>query len=701
MSRLNDLLRQLETSDPALAKDLRREVDALSNRRAFGLNFERHVPEAVELPGRPVRRGDKVRILPPRGSKPTAGDERLWRVVAISKDEPGTRTASLEMLDDEAETAESQIDDLVVVAEFRDPIYPGLVSTGKPINRGGNKPYHVVINAENYHALQILLFTHRASIDLIYVDPPYNTGNEWTYNDKFVGDADLYRHSKWLAFVERRMRLAKDLLAPRGVLCVSIGAQEMHRLKLLLEQIFENKVVQAISIQTTAGGKSTAGVNSLHDYLLCVTPEDFEPQPTSFTGGVSRTPWEGLVLATFNRVQRPNQAYPIFVDRDTGRIHSLGNSLADQLRSGQYVGDPAAFPFEIDAPTGTVAIWPITTKGEECVWRLIPERLMADWEKGYIKISVNRRKGDRNKFSLQYLPSGVIKKVQSGEISTIGTEEGLPTLRLGENHTAGAAIPSIWSEANHRTSVGTEHLKRVFGDKRFPYPKPVPFVADVIAAFAETAGSATILDFFGGSGTTTEAVAALNASDGGSRVSILVTNNELSITDSTGLRHRGIRAGDPEWEQRGVFEQVARPRLEVVFNGVRRDGSEFSKGFQENLEFFDLTYETPLRVSSGREFSKIAPLLWLRAGSKGRSIDDISSGWDVTDVYGVLADLNQSEAFIKSVAAIEGFRIAFIITDEDRLFEAVVRELPEAVEPVRLYEAYLQNFEIETGRTAL
>ena len=195
MSRLSDLLRRLETSDPDLAKDLRREVDALADRRSFGLNFERHVPEVVELPGRPVRKGDKVRILPPRGSRPGACDQRLWRVAAFAKDDGGARTASLESLDGD-ETAEAAVDDLVVVAEFRDPIYPGLVSTGK-VERGGDKPFHTVINAENFHAIQTLLFTHRGKVDCIYIDPPYNTGaKDWKYNNDYVDDTDAYRHSK-------------------------------------------------------------------------------------------------------------------------------------------------------------------------------------------------------------------------------------------------------------------------------------------------------------------------------------------------------------------------------------------------------------------------------------------------------------------------------------------------------------------------
>jgi adenine-specific DNA-methyltransferase len=164
VSRLNDLLRQLRLKEPTFADDLQREVDALAERRAFGLNFERHVPEAVELPGRPVRRGDKVRVLPPRGTMPTKADDRLWRVLAVTSD-VGSRSASLEALNGDATTT-AALDDLVVVAEFRDPIYPGLVSTGK-VERGGYKPFHTVINAENYHALQTLLFTHRGKVDCI------------------------------------------------------------------------------------------------------------------------------------------------------------------------------------------------------------------------------------------------------------------------------------------------------------------------------------------------------------------------------------------------------------------------------------------------------------------------------------------------------------------------------------------------------
>ena len=157
MSRLSDLLRQVGERDAELAAEIAAEVKALESRRAFGLNFERHTPESVELPGRPVRKGDKVSFLPERGAAANSVDAGLWQVIGFRNVEEG-RVALLARPrpdGDEPETAERLVDDLVVVAEFRDPIFPGLKSTGK-VERGGDKPSHTVINAENYHALQCL-----------------------------------------------------------------------------------------------------------------------------------------------------------------------------------------------------------------------------------------------------------------------------------------------------------------------------------------------------------------------------------------------------------------------------------------------------------------------------------------------------------------------------------------------------------------
>ncbi|MBS2993422.1 site-specific DNA-methyltransferase [Rhodococcus erythropolis] len=713
MSRLNDLLRRLENSDPALAKDLRREVDALSGRRAFGLNFERHVPEAVELPGRPVRRGDKVRILPPRGSK-AGGDARLWRVLAIAKETAGARTASLQLLGDVDETAEVLLDDLVVVAEFRDPIYPGLVSTGK-VERGGDKPYHAVINAENYHALQTLLFTHRAKVDAIYIDPPYNTGaKDWKYNNDYVEGEDLYRHSKWLAFMERRLKLAKELLNPQdSVLIVTIDEKERNRLGLLLEQVFAGVPTQMITTVINPKGASlgrdfarvdeqifvlyfgTAGVQAeVRDML---DENKNESADTSVK-------WSSLIRggAQGIRTDSPGAYYPVFVNPARNVIHSFGASLPWD-----------AHQKDIAAPPETVAVWPPRhPSGVEGRWGIGPDKAAELYSLGALRLG----KVDvvRGKFPMSYLSSGIMTRVASGEILTEGRRaDGTLVVRYADN-TKVTQPKTVWKMQGHNAGeYGSKLVSTLLPGRKFPFPKALYAVEDALGFFVRNKPDATVVDFFAGSGTTAHAVMRLNRQDGGQRRSISVTNNEVSAEEQKRLRAEGFRPGDSEWDRWGICDYITKPRVAAAITGRMPNGDpikgdykftdEFpmADGFEENVEFFTLTYEAPLRVSSNREFSKIAPLLWLRAGSEGRRIDEVSSGWDVADTYGVLADLNHSEAFVEAVVAKERLNIAFIVTDEDRLFEAIARELPGHVEPVRLYEAYLHNFEIETGRSAL
>ena len=148
LSRLTELIAHAKAKDPELGAELEKEFKILSSRRSFGLNFERHRPENVELPGRPVRRGDKVRILPPRGSS-EKGDQRLWKVLSLAGS-GNKKVAKVVLLNaSEPEQQNTAVEDLVVVAEFRDYIYPGLLSTGK-VERGGEKPFHTVINGENF-----------------------------------------------------------------------------------------------------------------------------------------------------------------------------------------------------------------------------------------------------------------------------------------------------------------------------------------------------------------------------------------------------------------------------------------------------------------------------------------------------------------------------------------------------------------------
>lgn len=717
MSRLNDLLRRLENNDPALAKDLKREVDALADRRAFGLNFERHAPEAVELPGRPVRRADKVRILAPRGSKASAGDQRLWRVVTIAKDFAGAHMAALELIGDEDETAEALVDDLVVVAEFRDPIYPGLVSTGK-VERGEDKPYHAVINAENYHALQTLLFTHRAKVDAIYIDPPYNTGaKDWKYNNDYVEGEDLYRHSKWLAFMERRLKLAKQLLNPDdSVLIVTIDEKEVLRLGLLLSQVFPDCDIQLVTIITNHAGSVRRGrMTRVEEYAFIVFVGDAVTGNWSHnmlsgdgnTEGQKPTVWFSATRTGGAAALRKNRTspvlfYPVHRERATGVFHSVGNPLPLGADRSTHV-----------VPEGTDAIWPLASDGSEQTWQVSGPKLAKYFGLGYARFgSINRATALP---TVMYLRNGTIDKVNSGEYVSSGrAADGSIEFDFSGAAANRHAPTSVWYQQSHfARDYGTQLLSKLVEGRPFPFPKSLYAVEDTLRFFVGQKPDSVVVDFFAGSGTTAHAVMRLNKQDGGRRRSISVSNNEVSADEQKTLRGEGRRPGDPEWEQWGICDYITKPRIEAAITGKTPNGvpikgdykftDKFSMadGFEENVEFFTLTYEAPLRVSSNREFAKIAPLLWLRAGAEGRRIDEVSAGWDVADTYGVLADLNLSDAFVNAIAAKPGIQVAFIVTDEDRLFEAVVRELPDHVEAVRLYEAYLHNFEIETGRSAL
>lgn len=535
MSRLTDLIAQAKTKDPQLGADLDREFKALSSRLPFGLNFERHRPEVVELPLRPIRKGDKVRVLPARGSA-NKGDPRLWQVMAIHR-AAGGKVVELALLGaEEAQTQTVALDDLVVVAEFRDTIYPGLVSTGK-VQQGEDKPFHTVINGENYHVLKALTYTHRGKVDAIYIDPPYNSGaRDWKYNNDYVEGDDLYRHSKWLAMIERRLLVAKELLISEdSVLIVTIDEKEYLRLGLLLEQLFPEARIQMVSSVINHSG-----------------------------------------------VARAKEFY-----------------RADEYLFFVFIGDAAG---------------------------------------------------------------------------------------------------------------GSNVIRSVIPGRRFPFPKSLYAVEDALRFFVVSKPDAVVLDFFAGSGTTAHAVMRLNHQDDGRRQCISITNNEAAADEQKVLREQGLRPGDSEWEKWGICDYITKPRVQAAITGKTPDGEpikgdykftdEFpmADGFEENAEFFTLTYETPVSVNHNRAFARIAPMLWLRAGSRGRRIDKLPvAGWDVVEAYGLLADVDCASPFIKAVGKARELSVAYIVTDDDRRFQAISRRLPDWVEPVRLYESYLTNFSFANG----
>jgi adenine-specific DNA-methyltransferase len=709
MSRLTDLISKAKAMDPQLGTDMEREFRALSSRLPFGLNFERHKPEAVELPERSVRRGDKVRVLPPRGST-TKGDQRLWQVKAIRK---GKKEADLELTtSEEAEAQTVALDDLVVIAEFGDTIYPGLVPTGK-VSRGEDKPWHTVINGENYHVLKALTWTHRGKVDAIYIDPPYNTGaKDWKYNNDYVEGEDLYRHSKWLAMMERRLLVAKELLSPAdSVLVVTIDEKEYLRLGLLLEQLFPEARIQMISsVINPKGAARASAFGRTDEYIYFVMFGKAAPLPTALDTEwkIVRDPraeklrWADLLRSGNHplRSDSPNQFYPIFItNTDDGPIfHSVGEP---------YFGDNKD---EITPPEGTVAVWPIRSNGDEGNWSNGVNNLRNFIEKGYAKLGRWRKE----KTSVTYLARGEQKKVEFGQFPIVGRNQDNSIVVDASNYVPIFIPGTQWRIASHNAEQGGTNLQKLMmPDRKFPFPKSLYAVEDALRFFVKEKLEATILDFFSGSGTTAHAVMRLNKQDGGKRQCISVTNNEVSADEQKALRKHNLRPGDPEWEKFGICDYITKPRVEAAITGKTLEGKpvksdykftdEFpmADGFEENAEFFTLTYETPISVSYQTAFARIAPLLWLRAGSLGRCIDKLpSDGWDVADAYGLLVELDRATEFLKAVRKTKALRIAYIVTDDERRFQALARRMPDGVEAIRLYESYLTNFAFASGDDA-
>lgn len=698
MSRLSDLLRAASQLDPQLAKDLEEEIQPLQKRLPFGLNFERHAPEAVELAGHKIRKGSKVRVLPPRGET-ARGDRRLWRVESIARGEAVIITPS----GDGVETLTVPVSDLILVAEFRERIYPGLRPDGD-VCRGGDRPFHTVINGENFHVLEQLTFTHEGAVDAIYIDPPYNTGaRDWKYNNDYVEGDDLYRHSKWLAFMERRLKIAKRLLKrDDSVLIVTIDEKEYLRLGLLLEQTFPEARITMVTSSINGAGSTRSGTfNRSAEYLFFVQFGASAPTPLPLTGewnpvatkNKSDIRWNLLMRSGTQpfRTTHPNLFYPVFV-RNTP-----DGPVFDSVGEPHY-GEGWQ---ELAAPEGCVAVWPIRQDGREGRWQISAQALRDLLLQGHARLG----RWNEARTTPYYLKQGERTKVGDGTFKVVGRRADGSVLTDSSDYEARFVPTDVWRVSSHDAgNSGSRLISTLMPDRKFPYPKSLYAVEDALRFFVADKPNAVIVDFFAGSGTTAHAVMRLNRQRGGRRQCISVTNNEVSADEQTKLRKQGLRPGDKEWEQWGICDYITKPRIRSAITGktpedepIRGDYKfvdEFpmAEGFEENAAFFTLTYESPFMVSTDRAFTAIAPMLWLRAGAVGERIDSIEGGWAVTEHYGILRDLDQAAEFIEALNERGQIRIAYVVTDDEGRYQQVASELRQ-VETVRLYEDYLRNCE--------
>ena len=702
---LDTLIGRVHESDPGLANALMAEIKKLQNRREYGLVYEAHAPEGVRLWGKKILTGDIVNVLPPRGVMETKENSLEWKVVSINRKEKTAHV--IRKVDDSAYDEKNvSVDDLVAYADFRRTIYPGLVEVDRVERGSKDDPYHVVINGENFHALQAMLWCYAGKVDCIYIDPPYNTGaKDWKYNNDYVDGNDQYKHSKWLSFMEQRLKLAKKLLNPKdSVLIVTIDEKEYLRLGMLLEQMFPEARIQMIS--SVVSRKGTARVDEFsrtNEFIYFVRFGDCSIErlnDVKSVSGESEVHWQPLRRSDISSKRGTvkggiAQFYPIYVDLTTHKIVQVGKPLipTDSLTS----------VVEVD---GAVPVFPIRDNGMEMNWGLVSSELVKRLNAGYVRVG-KYTKDKPQKFVLSYLTSGTIDDIESGRANVIGYAEDGSVKAYYK--TGKKSLPTTqWDYPMHDAKIyGTGILDLLFPDRSFPFPKSVYAIEDALRIFVTEKPNALIVDFFAGSGTTAHATMLLNHLDGGKRRSISITNNEIGPdTEKEFVTKKKLRPTDAEWQKYGIAKYITWERIKAALTGINTKGEpikgdykfteEFpmSEGFKENAIFFDLKYEDGKAIRLNMAFKEIAPLLWMKSGSKGRMIQDISpQGYDVSEQYAILFDFLAAKDFIKAVKD-SGIKVAYIVTDSEPLYQQIYKQLPKGIEPVRLYENYLTSFSI-------
>lgn len=697
MAHLDDLISQVD--DATLRTEMQAALSALKKRQRFGLVYEDHLPEWTVLAGLPVKPGAFV-----QRKDGAAGQTYAVRSVK------GT-TATVETGD--GETEEMDVEDLFVAKRFGEPIYPVLTPLGHLHNGDADRPHHAVINAENYHALQLLLYLYEGKVDCIYIDPPYNTGaRDWKYNNDYVDSNDAWRHSKWLSMMERRLRLAMRLLRPDGVLIVTIDENEVHSIGMLLATLFPEAMRQMVTIVINPSGVTgAAGLSRVEEYAhfcflggsqLVETEDDMLGEERVGSRETSKygVAWERLLRRgnKWYRDSRPNLCYPVLVNEDRTRLIRAADP---------YDGPEDDLPTEID---GHPVAWPIRTDDKLGIWRVQGSTLNSLIDKGYAYISSPPHK-DRP--TLRYLMSGTIASIDAGEIGVIG--RGDRNQVLVESAVASTKrAKTVWARGRHIAGGGggTQLLNAFLGERNvFPFPKSLYAVRDCLDVAVGDRQDALILDFFAGSGTTLHAVLALNAADGGRRRCVLVSNNEVGEDEAKALRQDGHSLGDPAYEEQGIFERATRRRIEAAVTGTRpdgkpvagkyMDGTAYADGFPENVAFYRLDYVDPDEVELGLQADAIIPALWLMAGGVGEpelGVSDQDYSIPEGSTYAVLFRPSRYPAFQDAVLAHPRLTHVWIVTDSEPAFSEMRAGLPPDLHVSMLYRDYLQNFRIHTAR---
>lgn len=382
--------------------------------------------------------------------------------------------------------------------------------------------YNFLLEGDNLHSLRLLEKTHRGKIDVIYIDPPYNTGgNDFVYDDCMVGKDDGFRHSKWISFMACRLQIAQKLLSNGGVIFISIDDNEYASLKLLCDNIFgEERFLSSLARRTINSGKHDAkAITTSHDYILVYTNNP---------------------SIKLNQKAKGNEEKNSLYNKTDEYVDERGRHYITQLNKNslQY-SDALNYP--IVGPDG-IDIWPGNGfEDKQWIWRWSKDKVRWGIEKGFI---VFKKPGKSPKYKVYTKSYEFVDK------------DGNQIVRSNPNTT----LDFVGNEYTNFNA--TPELENLMGAKKtFDYPKPVNLIKALLALYPSE--KFTVLDFFAGSGTTGQAVMELNQQDGGQRKFILCTNNE-----------------------NGICENVTYQRLKTVITGKRKDGSVYSDGIPANLMYF-------------------------------------------------------------------------------------------------------------------
>ncbi len=525
----------------------------------------------------------------------------------------------------------------------------------KEIITDPDKPVNLLIEGDNYHALSVLNYTHRGKVDVIYIDPPYNTGaKDWKYNNDYVDGEDPYKNTKWISMMHKRLKQSKILLKKNGVLVAMIDNYEVHNLRHILEEIFLDKDIVITVIEHNHRGRAKSNFALTHEYAIWVLPKNIESitRKKEFSNdtvlNLRRTGQNSL------REDRPTMFYGIIIDKND-KIIGVTNTLKDKNNAGSITVDK-----------NHRIILPIDKQGTERRWYYGAERLINEKNSG-----------------------NVFAKTQRGRTEIYFKFSGKPVRRK-----------SVWIDPKYDSSShGTGLLNKILGKDVFSFPKSIWAVKECIES-ATNDQNALILDFFAGSGTTGHAVLELNKQDGGNRKFILCTNNELNGKEKE-LREKGL--SEKEIQSHGICQAVTYPRIKKVIQGYHNGKSEVN-GLGGNLKY----YQTSFVPAGPTDQNKIA--LTKKATAMLCVKEDTFEEVKTTEQYkifrnkkrytGVVFDYQAIDDFKKEIAKIDGKFSLYIFSLGDDTFDEEFEDIKKKVKlspiPETILKVYREIFKLNS-----